>query len=357
MFFSDTYFYNFRNLRQGKASWSRGFNLLMGPNGAGKTNFIEGLNLVSGWGPLESGAKISQLSSWKPSIASDGKASLWARACGEEDVDLFASISARCSLKCGERAISASAMRSKIPVLTFLSDGMSLVRGGASSRRALLDRVGAVISPSYASRLNDFRKALRQKAALLRRGRDASVADRVVIPLGAWLWTAREEILKLIRDALSEFDDLLSSPIELVFSRGGGIGLPSQCDDFKASLVRMRERERASGTPLVGPQRDDVKLVCGGMNAALFLSRGQSRRAAAALILASALVVERRVGRKPILIFDEITSELDESGRHALIEALLGTGCQVFAATADRLEYAGVEVHRLKDGFILSDRS
>jgi DNA replication and repair protein RecF len=61
-------------------------------------------------------------------------------------------------------------------------------------------------------------------------------------------------------------------------------------------------------------------------------------------------VVERSVGRKPVLIFDEVTSEMDEDGRHALFEALLETGCQVFAATADAVNYDGITVRRIADG-------
>jgi DNA replication and repair protein RecF len=353
MFFSDTYFRNFRNLCQGKVSWSPGFNLITGPNGAGKTNFIEGLNLISGWGPLERTTKISSVPSWNGNEDGTGKASLWAKASGEEDIDLFASVSVKCSLKCGEKAVGASAARAKIPVMTFLSDGMSLVRGGASYRRVLLDRIGAIISPSYAMRLHDYRKVLRQKTVLLRKGRDVSAADRVLVPLGIWLWTAREEILRLIGVSLGECRDLLSCPMELVFVRGGGGAAPGPSDDFKSSLAIKRIRERELRMPLIGPQRDDVRLICGDMDAALFLSRGQSRRAAAALILAAASVVERKVGRKPVLIFDEITSELDDCGRNSLVEALLKTGCQVFGATTDKLDYDGLSLHRMKEGRFL----
>ncbi|MDR1514893.1 MAG: AAA family ATPase, partial [Synergistaceae bacterium] len=253
MYFSDTYFHNFRNLRQGRVTWSRGFNLITGPNGAGKTNFIEGLNLISGWGPLERTTKISSVPSWKGKECGHGqgqeKASLWARAFGEENIDIFASISIKCSLKCDDKVLGASAMRAKIPVMTFLSDGMSLVRGGASSRRALLDRVGAIISPSYALRLNNYRKILRQKTVLLRGSRDVSAADRVLLPLGVWLWTAREEILRLMASALDKCGNLLSCPMELVFARGGGGQEQEPFEDFKSSLITKRNRERELRTP------------------------------------------------------------------------------------------------------------
>ena len=124
-------------------------------------------------------------------------------------------------------------------------------------------------------------------------------------------------------------------------------------DDFRKSLKRACERERASGIPLVGPQRDDVRFTCDGMDASVVLSRGQVRRAVSVLILASALVVERRLTRKPILLFDEITSELDGAGRIREIESLLATGCQVFATTADTPAYHGVEMYSMKDGRFL----
>jgi recombinational DNA repair ATPase RecF len=67
-------------------------------------------------------------------------------------------------------------------------------------------------------------------------------------------------------------------------------------------------------------------------------------------MLASARLVERCLKRKPVLIFDEIASELDESGRKAIFGALLSTGCQVFATAADAIEYAGVVTHKIRNG-------
>lgn len=352
MYFSSTYFHHFRNLQPQRRIWEGGCNLITGPNGSGKTNFLEGLNLISGWGPLERGDKISTLIKWKTDGRED-KASLWAKAGGEEDVEIFASISARCSLRCNEKAVGATGMRGRLPVLSFLSGHMSLLKGGASHRRQLLDRIGALISPSYALRLHDYRKALRQKSALLRKYGDAKIADKVLAPLGAWLWTAREEIAKLLVSALRDFSELLSSPMDLVFVRGGGGTASGQLEDFRNALHLKRDRERASRIPLVGPHRDELKLMCGEREAAAFLSRGQGRRAASALILASASVVEKSIGRKPVLIFDEVTSELDESGREAIFETLRGTGCQVFAATTDPFDYEGINVYRMREGRFL----
>ncbi|MDR3332878.1 MAG: AAA family ATPase [Synergistaceae bacterium] len=352
MFFSATYFHNFRNILPERREWSRGFNLITGPNGAGKTNFLEGLNLMSGWGPLEKNTKISTIVKWKGADREE-RASLWGRVSGEEEADIFASINVRCSLKFCDTVTDATAMRGRMPVMSWLSGHMSLIRGGASSRRALLDRVGALVSPSYAMRLHDYRRILRQKAVLLRRSRDARIANRAMIPLGSWIWTAREEILRLISGAMNEFADLLPCPLGLFYERGGGglDGNPSA--DFKKSIEIRTSAEQAARVPLVGPQRDDVKITCGARSASDTLSRGQSRRAASALILASALVVERRLGRKPVLVFDELTSELDGDGKSLTAGALLETGCQVFATTTDPFLHDEIGIYKLYDGRFL----
>ena len=357
MLFKSTYFHHFRNIGPQRRTWSPGFNLIVGPNGAGKTNFIEGLNLISGWGPLERGEKISTLVKWAPD-GREERSSLWAKVSGGDEkgeggAEIFASISVRCTHKWDDRAIGATQMRNRLPVLSFLSGHLSLLKGGASYRRQLLDRVGALISPSYAMRLHDYRKALRQKAILLRRCCDPRIADRVMLPLGAWLWAAREEISRMIAENLNEFSDLQTTPLGLRFVRGGGGISEGPSEDFKLSMAGKRDRERAARVPLVGPQRDDIELLCEGRAAAIALSQGQSRRAAAALLLASALVVERNLGRKPILIFDEVTAELDEEGREAIFTALLKTGCQIFAATTEGFGHSGVEVHRMKGGLFL----
>jgi DNA replication and repair protein RecF len=355
MYFKSSYFHNFRNLTPERLIWSPGFNLVTGRNGAGKTNFLEGLNLISGWGPLERGTKMSSLATWGDGGAekTDRRASLWAGVSGEESAELFLSVDLRCSLKLDEKNVSASAVRSRVPVLSFLSDHLSLIRGSASHRRGLLDRVGSLISPSYAKRLHDYKKALRQKSVLLRRGVDVRAANRTLIPFGVWLWTAREELSRLIEDALAQFRELFAAPMSVEFVRGGGglDDIPSA--DFKKSLSENGFRERASGVALVGPQRDDIRLTCAGREASVSLSRGQSRRAASALVLASAHVVERSLARKPVLVFDEIASELDGDGRNATFGALLSTGCQVFAATTDPMEFDGIETYRMQEGKFL----
>jgi DNA replication and repair protein RecF len=132
--------------------------------------------------------------------------------------------------------------------------------------------------------------------------------------------------------------------------RGGGGFDEVPSEDFRKSLAAAHDREMGSRMPLVGPQRDDIKIECGGISASVALSRGQGRKLAVALVLASAQVVERCLSRKPVLLFDEIYSELDAEGREYVIDALVSTGCQVFASTAEAAPRDDFDIFKIKNG-------
>jgi DNA replication and repair protein RecF len=349
MYFSGTYFHNFRNIGAEKRKWPLGFNMISGPNGSGKTNFIEGLNILSGWGPLDKSSRIANLIR-RGEKGEELKTSLWGRVEGEESAEIFVSMRTRYQLKCDGKTIGASEMRRKIPVLTFLPAHMSLIGGGASYRRRLLDITGALVYMEYARILHDYRTVLRQKAVLLKKRRETKAADRILASLGSWLWESRGEILRMIESEIKKFAPLLKGKVDFFFVRGGGGIDEVPSEDFIKSLEAAKDREKGSGIPLVGPQRDDIRIDCGGIGASAALSRGQGRKLVAALILAAAQVVERCLARKPVLLFDEIYSELDAEGREYMIDALVSTGCQVFAATAEASPRDGFDIFKMRNG-------
>lgn len=342
MYVKSTYFMDFRGLQPQRASWSQGLNLIIGPNGAGKTNILEGLSMVCGWGPLERGTKISSLITWN-----EPRASLWAGASGEESVEIFLSIGKRCTIKIDDRSARSARVRSTVPVIPFLSDHISIVKGSSSFRRGVFDRVGAIVMHGYAKAVSDHRRLLRQKTAMLRRGYDTSYADRALVPLGAWIWRAREEMMRSIAACMERFGYMLPGEVEMTYKRGGDT---FGCGDIADLTKRSAAAERASRVPLVGPQRDDILIKCGGRDAANFLSRGQCRKISTAIVLASACAVEEALARKPVLVFDEIASELDGSGREQTFDALVSTGCQVFASSTEEYRGDRVSIKRIKEG-------
>lgn len=329
MHFKKTFFYGFRNIAPEPVSWSNGLNLLVGSNGSGKSNVIEGLHLISGWGPLEKGTRISSLVQWEG--AGSQKTHLTALVSGENDGKLHALLATRCVLRWDDKAIGATQMRSQLPVLTFLPGHLSIVTGSASHRRALLDILGALIYPHYARQLNDYRKILRHRVALLRQGASSSPTDVPYIQIGSWIWKARARIVDGLSVELQHFKELLPQKVTLNFIRGGAIGEEDLC----VALQRQKSKEVYCKIPPAGAHKDDLEMKCLGKPAKEVLSRGHGRRVAIALMLASALLVEKVLKKKPILLLDEVTAELDKFGKELLLSVLSERGNQVFAATAE----------------------
>lgn len=349
MGFSRVRFNNFRNIEPREMKWSPGLNLLTGENGAGKTNVMEGINIISGWGPLERGTKSILLPAW-------GSGSAEVQLTGQLDDDtsdiIKVKIAGRCTMRLNESPINATQLRWRIPILTFLPGDMAILEGGASFRRRILDMVLALIVPPYAIRLHDYRRGVRQKVVLLRQGLPTVTVDRALSPLAAWIWRMREEAVELLGDCVAAGEGLLPSELTMKLKRGDA-GLCDNAEaDFLSSLAKQGDKERIIKTPLVGPHRDDLIIMAGGREAAA-QSRGYRRRTAIALMLAASCGVRRKLGREPILLLDEVTAELDAEGRKLLFEALLARKEQVFAATAEPFAegFPGV-VYQVKKGVV-----
>ncbi len=332
MGYSRVRFNNFRNIEPREIKWSPGLNLLTGANGSGKTNILEGINIVSGWGPLERGTRSSSLPTWN-SGSSEVQLTGQLDEAGAEVIKV--KISSRYTARMDDKIINATDLRWKIPVLSFLPNDMSIIEGSAFFRRRLMDMLLALIVPAYASRLHDFRRGIRQKTAVLKSGGHTDLIDRALLPLASWIWKMREEVLVMISESINDMCGLLPFPVEISLYRGGAGFLQSPEEDYRCSLKSNMRKEETLKIPVVGPHRDDILIKSNGSPAALSLSRGYRRRVAIAMIFAAAEGVRRKLGKDPVLLLDEITAELDSEGRNMLFCALLDRNTQVFASTAE----------------------
>lgn len=335
MGFKRVRFNNFRNIESREIKWFPGLNLLTGINGSGKTNLLEGINILSGWGPLERGTKTNSLPTWD-----SGTTEVQLTGQLDEEEIIKVKIAGRYILRIDDSTISATDLRWKIPVLSFLPNDMSIIEGSSSYRRRLIDMILILIIPSYSLRLCDYRRGIRQKSAMLKQGKSTELIDRVLNPLATWIWKMREEAVILLTECIREQDNLLPDKgITLFLKRGGAAYTENIEDDFLFSLLKNKEKERIIKIPIVGPHRDDIIIKTEEKNVAHSLSRGYRRRIAIAMILAATDGVRRKLGRAPVLLLDEVTAELDLEGKELLFDALLKRNAQVFAATAEPTAY------------------
>lgn len=331
MGFKRVKFSNFRNIESREIKLSGGLNLLTGLNGSGKTNFLEGINILSGWGTIESPTKIYDLFNKKTDI----KRCVITGEFEEFNEIVQAKIDKRIALRLNDNTVSSTEMRSKHPVLCFLPNDTQIVEGNSSRRRRILDMVLALIVPAYAKRINDYRQAIRQKNAMLASGKSTEVIERIILPLAAWIWKMRKEAVQLIFEELIKIEDIVPYSTEIVFSCGGGTIVQEENENYKIAVKMLAEKERKFGIAFVGPHRDDIEIKFEEGKAAEKLSRGYRRRIAIGIMLAAGNSVYRKTGIRPIFLLDEVTAELDAQARELLFATLLREKAQIFAATAE----------------------
>jgi DNA replication and repair protein RecF len=202
------------------------------------------------------------------------------------------------------------------------NEDLELVRGPGEGRRRYLDFLGAQLDPAYRRSWSRYRRALRAKNLLLKqsRPRDAEIFsyEEILIEHGTVLMDARARLIGELAPLAAEAQLAVSGrnePLTLKY-------LPASGPDLRESMQQARERETRLRQAVVGPHRDELDLRIHGMPAADFASEGQQRTLALALKLAQGKLLERRGGKLPIYLMDDIFGELDPGRRNALMNYL-----------------------------------
>ncbi|MBQ4401665.1 MAG: AAA family ATPase [Synergistaceae bacterium] len=324
------------NLRVSK-TWDSGINLILGRNGAGKTNLLEALSIITGWGAF---GKTSSVISWDKK---GGRAYISSQFSGEESFAVNAEISSRISLRLNDKSVSFTDLRLYVPSIIFLTGNLSLIDGSPSSRRLFIDRLCALFVPPFAKRLADFKNILRVRSSLLRQGKSPSSTDIPYCKAGGWIMDMRREVLSQLMRMMDTEKFTMRFVPELSFS--GEVYL-------RAMITENRAREVYAQRPLFGPNYDELSIMIMGTGrpASESLSRGQKRRLILYIILTSGRLIEERLKRKPVLLLDDLTAELDAEGREWTYNQLKATGWQAFITApekpfATRRKFGGINLN------------
>jgi DNA replication and repair protein RecF len=349
---------DFRSYHQAELELSPGFTAVVGHNGAGKTNLLEGLS----W--------LATLSSFRgvptEALIRQGADSAVLRADADRDgrallVEALLNRSGRNRVQLNRQPLRrARDLLGALRVTVFTPDDLVVVKGGPGERRRFLDDALVALQPRNDSLRSEVERVLRQRSTLLKQSGgtlDQSAAftldvwDTKLVEAGEALTKARLELIDGMRPVLSETYDALARRRAEVEIRYESEWLDQ---GLAAALVTARPHDLRRGVCTVGPHRDDVGLFIGGMPARTHASQGEQRTLALALRLAVHRVVAHEAGSAPVLLLDDVFSELDPDRSDALL-ANLPVG-QVLLTTAGELP-AGAEpdrVLRIADGAIVA---
>jgi DNA replication and repair protein RecF len=339
---------NFRNYVDATALLAPGLNIIVGDNAQGKTNLLEAIAFnVTGSSPRT--PKENEVVRWgtdftrtESRIATDGSA-------GERDVAIgYAPGQKKRITVDGVPAPSLTnfaAGGAGARVVTFFPDDIRVVKGAPADRREFLDVLLSSLRPSYARAAAEYAKAVQQRNQLLRRIRDGfssertlATWDRKVVELGKTVLAGREAALPVLEEHFKDSLRALYGP-EKAAIRYAHTGT---LEEYSEALRGAHSTDIERGTTSVGPHRDDFEVQLGGVNLTTFGSQGQQRIATLALEFAARDYVRGAVGEDPILLFDDVMSELDEQRREYLAGYFLQSAQAVISTT--NLEYFDEEI-------------
>ena len=306
--------------------------LAVGPNGAGKTNLLESLHVAAqGFSPrTRSDAQLIRFGEQAARIDIVGE---HADSPVKVEVTLQVGEAKRARLN-GAPLRTAEELRTRLPALVFTPDRLAIVKGGPAVRRSYFDRTLGRLFPSRSSLPTEYAAALAQRNGGLRRLAAGYSSPQALEPwtervaeLGAQLVAARRELVELLSPRYARIaEQLRLGAGELRYE-----GEPLSRDD----LERRLEQDLARGSTGLGPHLHDVCVLAGGRDLRSYGSQGEQRLAVLSLLLAEAdLLVERGRGG-PLLLLDDVLSELDSERRAVLADRLRRFGTQAFlTATA-----------------------
>lgn len=344
---------NFRNYEKETFAFDGGLNVLFGKNAQGKTNCAEAvfflctgtsLRIKRDAQLIRRGAEEARLSALAESRY--GELSLEA-VITERGKQLFVN---------GSKVAKTVDWIGNVNSVFFSPGELRLIQDGPDERRRFLDISISQTSKTYYTALLRYRKILEQRNVLLKE-RDVSVVletlpvwDEQLCRYGAIIGKARKEYVDRLAPHAREAHAFLTDGEEELFV-GAERKYEGSEEEIAASLYREMqeryERDVRLGFTTIGPHRDDLDILIGGMDAKQFASQGQTRTAALSIKLAEVEIFKELSGEPPVLILDDVMSELDLPRRKKLVRKVEGLQTILTCTHAERVLY-GKECRKIQ---------
>jgi DNA replication and repair protein RecF len=343
---------SFRSYEALDVEFGGGPQVVVGANAAGKTNLVESL-VVLGTGHSHRASQDGEMITWGADftrIDADVETGTSAGAGSRGSVTRIELVIARTVAGGGRKRVAVNgvarrpqALAGALPVVLFAPEDMLLIVGSPSARRGSIDSLVAQTIPASAATMANYGRALTQRNNLLRAIREGTAApdelrfwDAVVIDDGS-------QIVDWRRDALAQLAQPLAEAHAEIAPDDGRLELSylsnvvradgeTTRDALRRRLAETAEKEQWNGQTLVGPHRDDVVFLAEERDLSGFASRGQQRTAILAFKLATLELFRATHGRPPLLLLDDVFSELDPQRRAHLVRRI-GELPQAFVTT------------------------
>lgn len=329
---------HFRSYKDELVELGSGVNIVVGPNASGKTNLLEGLLVVAGGRSYR--ADDADLVMFKTD---------WARLDAELDDTSVRTVKLEVKEPSGvkksfiidEVPFMRLSLQRVLPVVVFEPEHLRLFSGSPERRRAYLDELLEQTEPGFLTAKNHYRRALQQRNSLLKQDKQRShdqlfVWNLRLSELGAHMAEARMRLLDRINEQLTDvYSGIAGVQSPATVSYISSVGTRNYSSVLLKKLEQHTELDYARGFTAYGPHRDDFEVLLNGHPAGSSASRGESRSLLLSLKVIETQILEDIHGKQPLLLLDDVFSELDGARRHALTQVVAGYQSVITTTDAD----------------------
>ncbi len=354
---------NFRNYINLDINLNKKLNIFLGPNAQGKTNLLESIYISSG-GKSYRTSRDRELINMDKDVGYIGLKVIKDEYVKYIEVKFEKDKNKRVRVNKIE-IDKLSELVGQINVVIFSPEDLNLIKGGPSERRTFLDNEISQIKPRYKYNLNKYNKILFQRNNLLKRIRynknDLKMIDlwdTQLIDTGVDIIISRTQFIEKIslisRDIHKEITtsgEELSVEYSPSF-RVENLNKETLGENFKKYLNDNLTKDIERGTTSVGPHKDDIEILINNMSCRIYGSQGQQRTSALSLKLAEVDLIKEETGVYPILLLDDVLSELDINRRKSLVRTFKNV--QTIITSTDDIEIEGIEAEN-KSVFIINN--
>ncbi|MCQ4021964.1 MULTISPECIES: DNA replication/repair protein RecF [unclassified Ruminococcus] len=344
MILKELSFKNFRNLKDGSITVSQAVNIVYGKNGQGKTNLLEGIWLLGGLRSFRC-AKDREL-------IKEGCSNAEIEACffsqdREQTAKLSILANKREAVINGVKKKSASSLIGVCSSVVFSPEHLTMIKNGPGERRRFIDSAICRFKPKYANIYARYNKILTQRNALLKaitQNGGENMLEPWDVSLASWgaaLVFERLSYIRLLREYSREIYCGISGGLEKLTmnyqSSFGALENDSMSEIEQKLLSRLKDNRKEDINYRVtssGPHRDDIEIMINGKSARIYGSQGQQRSAVIAMKLSEADILQQEKDEKPVIILDDVLSELDVERQKFLLNKTRDR--QVFISCCDK---------------------
>lgn len=326
---------NFRNYSSEAINFDSGLNIFIGDNAQGKTNLLEAIYVLS----LSKSYRTGKEAELIKHDETETRIKANVQRMAELDLEVTVSRSAPKKLIVNNKTISAGSFVGRLNTVLFTPDSLRLIKGSPGERRRFLDVQICQVDPVYRRNLLKYQRVLRQRNAILKNSREnryllkeLPIWNRQLADLGSKIVLRRQKALTVLnvlssrmhREISAQKEELrvIYKPFFAADNREKEFSPQVVENLFLTELEANKEEEIRRGYTVVGPQRDDISFLINNVDTKTFGSQGQQRTAVLSYILAEMDIMKEETGKYPVVLLDDVLSELDQVRRSFLLSVL-----------------------------------